>query len=104
MLAGFANNGWNSKQAGALRSPPSAFPGNQLEKPVFQPANDDRLNQSVLPYRVGQFIETDLVEGLPRLVRIRKNPIDIDLAKLIGIQIRRAQQRVQAAAERFSLC
>ncbi len=80
MFARFAHDGGNSGQAGALRGTPAAFAGNQLEKSVVEGTNDDRLNDTVLPDRIGQLVQPIFIEILARLMLVGEDSIDIDLA------------------------
>src|SRR5262249_10604323 len=68
VVAGFPNDGGNPKQAGALCGPPTAFPRDQLEKPIAEHTNDNGVDESRVLYRVGPLIEASFVEALPWLV------------------------------------
>ena len=56
MLSGLADDGRNPIESRALRRPPATLSGDKLEKPVFQRADDDGLNNAVLANGIGEFV------------------------------------------------
>src|SRR5207245_2852003 len=67
--------------AGPLRRAPAAFAGNDLKTlAVAVRAEQDRLEHAALGNRIGELVDRFLSELDPRLVRIRPDAADLDLA------------------------
>ena len=95
MFARLAHNRRNLDQSGTLGRAPSALAGDQLKKPVLQRPHDDRLNNSVTTNGIRELIQALLIKCFSGLLCVWKNPLDVDLAELLGFKIRRAQQGAQ---------
>ena len=70
VVVGFADDRWDSVEAGLLRGPPAPFAHDQFVSLLRWP-DDDRLEESDLAQRMRQFVERRFVEYLPRLLRVR---------------------------------
>ena len=66
-------------ELGPLRRAPAPFTGDDLKAVVMRP-QQDRLQHPALANRLGELVEQVLVELHPRLVGVRVDPRDIDLA------------------------
>ena len=72
------DEGRDRRDARLARRPPAALAGDQLVAVVAERADEDRLEDAVLPDRSGQLVERVLVEDHPRLVGVRLDPVDRD--------------------------
>ncbi len=70
----------NLQQARPLGGRKAALPGDQLEIPA-EGADEHRLQNPVFADRGRQLFEALLVEEEPGLVRIRGDPVDVDLVR-----------------------
>ena len=67
-------------EAGGLRRAPAALAGDELELAVLERADEDRLEHAMLADGRGQLLERGLVEREARLLRVRLDAFDVDVA------------------------
>ena len=70
-------------QPGLLRRPPAPFAGDDLE-PVTDRAHQQRRHDSMPLYRCRQLVEGLVVEGPPRVLRVRREMLDRHRARLVA--------------------
>ncbi len=94
----FADQRGNFKQAGALRRHEPTFSCDQLVPPALG-AHEDRLKHSMITNGVSELTEPLFVDLQSRLVRIGRNPVDVDFAgnrlRLICFRDERSQPSTQ---------
>ena len=98
---GVADDRRHLLQAGLLRGAPAALAGDQLVAAVGQGADEQRLDDAAALDRGGEAGQRLGVEAGARLVRVRLDQLDRQLAQLAGVAGRGAlgQDRRQAAAD-----
>jgi hypothetical protein len=80
LVRGIAINDGHRFQPGQRRSPPAAFPRQDLQLfPVR--GNDNRLNDSMLPYGICQFRQGFLRTAVARLETPRHEPANLDFLR-----------------------
>src|SRR5205814_8584572 len=101
MVSSFSHDRRDTQKAGSLRGAPPALTGNELEKSIFERPDDNGLDNAMFSNRTGQFVQRLFVEILAGLIRIWKNPVDVDLPQLVGVKIRGTQQGAQPPSQRL---
>ena len=66
----------DGRQAGLLRGAEAALAGDQAIFIVASARDDERLDDAVLADAAGQLLDRGLVEGLARLIRVRRDLLD----------------------------
>jgi hypothetical protein len=109
LIVELQNTAGNAEQSGSAGSQPAAFAGDEL-KAIVVGANEQRLQDAVLPNAFGQFFEGQFFEGFSRLKGIAVDAIDVDVVVAVAAVGRRgfdgqwfivcaAEQRVQPASQ-----
>ena len=74
------HDGRDARETRPLRRPPAPLAHDELVPPGPRLADDDRLQQPELPDRVLEFRKRLLVEDSSRLLRVRLDRLDVDVA------------------------
>ena len=93
-----ADHGGDPLQAGQLGRPEAPLPGDELVA-VEQLRHEDRLEHAVLTDALGKALDLGLVGALPRLVRVRTDARERDLARRGRVGRALRDERVDAPAE-----
>jgi hypothetical protein len=80
MLPCIPNHRRDPIEASTLRRTPSTLAGDELEEPILEGPDNNRLNDAMLADGARQFIQGSLIEALAGLMGVRKDTIDIDFS------------------------
>ena len=78
LVVNVLDQGGDRDHARDLGGAPAALPGDQLVAPVVAGADEDGLEDAVLPDREGKLGECRAIEGEARLLRVGVDVIDLD--------------------------